>query len=100
MRENSEAERILASTLAKTIARRRKELGLTQEEVAMRAGIDRNHYQLMEHARSNRKTNSPLNPTLTTMLKIALVLNIPFDEITREAANAFCYVDKLEHGPR
>lgn len=64
VREIPDSERILASALAKTMIRRRKELGKTQEQVALAADMDRNHYQLMEHARSDRKTNYPANPRL------------------------------------
>ena len=51
MAEPSPLEKNIASLFAKTIRERREDLGMSQEEVAQKAGIDRNHYQLMEHAR-------------------------------------------------
>lgn len=88
VREISEAERVLASTLAKTIIRRRKELGKTQEQVALEAEMDRNHYQLMEHARSDRKSNYPANPRLNTLIKLARVLDVSVDTLLAEALAA------------
>ncbi|MFN8047012.1 MAG: hypothetical protein U0P48_00300 [Ancrocorticia sp.] len=44
------------------------------EQVALRAGIDRNHYQLMESARSDRKSNKAVNPQMFTLLKLATAL--------------------------
>lgn len=85
MREISEAERVLASTLAKTIIRRRKELGKTQEQVALEAEMDRNHYQLMEHARSDRKSNYPANPRLSTLIKLAKVLDCSVEDLLADA---------------
>ena len=54
MPESSPLERHLASIFAHTIRERRMELGLSQEQVALRADIDRNHYQLMESARDRK----------------------------------------------
>lgn len=71
----SPAERAFASTFAKTLIERRKSLGMTQEDVALKADINRNHYQLMEHARADRKTNSPANPRLSTLIKLAKVFD-------------------------
>lgn len=89
VREIPDSERILASALAKTMIRRRKELGKTQEQVALAADMDRNHYQLMEHARSDRKTNYPANPRLNTLIKIARVLECSVEELLREPLAAY-----------
>ncbi|MDO5025814.1 MAG: helix-turn-helix transcriptional regulator [Trueperella sp.] len=85
MKEHSPAERALASALAKSLIRRRKELGKTQEEVALIAGIDRNHYQLMEHARADRKSNSPANPQLNTLVGISKALEITVADLLTDA---------------
>lgn len=85
MKEYSPAERALASALAKSLIKRRKELGKTQEEVALIAGIDRNHYQLMEHARADRKTNSPANPQLNTLMGISKALETTIPELLADA---------------
>lgn len=89
----SPAERALASTFAKTLIARRTELGLTQEQVALDAGMDRNHYQLMEHARSDRKTNSPANPRLSTLIKLAKVFNCEVQDLLDDALEEYKAVD-------
>lgn len=45
-----------------------------REQVALDAGIDRNHYQVIESGRSDRRSNNPLNPQLFTLVKIANAL--------------------------
>ncbi|MFY9262040.1 MAG: helix-turn-helix transcriptional regulator [Actinomycetaceae bacterium] len=95
MREISEAERVLASTLAKTIIRRRHELGKTQEQVALEAEMDRNHYQLMEHARSDRKSNYPSNPRLSTLIKLSKVLDCSVHDLLDEALAEYERVERL-----
>lgn len=72
--ECSAAELILSKTLARHIRRRREELHKSQEQVALDAGIDRNHYQVIESGRSDRRSNNPLNPQLFTLVKIANAL--------------------------
>lgn len=74
-------ERDLAVKLGHRLQRLRVEVGLSQERVAQLAGISRNHYQLMERGLSDRKKNTPSNPTLTTLIDIAAALDIPLDEL-------------------
>ncbi len=93
MTRYSPAERALASTFAKTLIARRKELGLTQEQVALDAGVDRNHYQLMEHARSDRKTNSPANPRLSTLIKLAKVFDCTVHDLLDSALEEYKAVE-------
>ena len=100
MREIPESERVLASALAKTIIRRRKELGKTQEQVALEAQMDRNHYQLMEHARSDRKTNYPANPRLQTLIKIARVLDYSIEDLISEPVAAYYRAEKAEQAAK
>lgn len=87
--DSSAFERHLAKTLATTIRARRQELGLTQEQVANIAGIDRNHYQVMESGLSDRKQHSALNPKLFTILKLARALDMTVDEFLGGAANEY-----------
>ncbi|QRV01422.1 helix-turn-helix transcriptional regulator [Arcanobacterium phocisimile] len=96
MTEHSYAERILGTILGKTLAKRRKELGMTQEEVAYKAQINREHYQQMEYGRSDRKRNSPLNPKLSTLLKLADALEIPVEVLLRDALAAYAEAKKHE----
>ena len=82
------AEYVLAQTLARTLRKRRHELGLSQENVALSAGIDRTTYQLMESGKSDRSTNSLLNPHLFTLFALAQVLKIPLSELVEASAQA------------
>lgn len=61
--------------------RLRVDAGLSQERVAHLAGISRNHYQLLERGLSDRKKDTPSNPTLTTLMDVATVLNCPLDTL-------------------
>ena len=83
--EYSPAERAFASTFAKTLIERRRRMGLTQEQVALAADINRNHYQLMEHARADRRTNSPANPRMSTLIKLAKVFDCSVPDLLEAA---------------
>ncbi|USR78684.1 helix-turn-helix domain-containing protein [Arcanobacterium pinnipediorum] len=96
MIEHSYAERILGTILGKTLVARRKELGMTQEEVAHKAQINREHYQQMEYGRSDRKRNSPLNPKLGTLIRLANALRMPVEELLRDAIAAYEEAKKHE----
>lgn len=62
-----------------TLKTARQRLGLSQETVARRAGLSRNHYQLLEAGlSSNRK---PANPRLSTLVALAQALEIPPPEL-------------------
>lgn len=93
MVDSSPLERHLASLFAATIRARRKELGLSQEEVALRAEIDRKHYQLMESARSDRRSNKAVNPRFFTLLRLASALEMSVDELVGAASRAY----EVEH---
>ncbi|GEL93893.1 helix-turn-helix domain-containing protein [Cellulomonas composti] len=64
-------ERALARALAEELRRLRAVSGLTQEQVAHAAGINRNHYQLLESGLSDRAKNTPANPRLSTLVALA-----------------------------
>ncbi|WP_455951799.1 helix-turn-helix domain-containing protein [Arcanobacterium haemolyticum] len=89
MTDYSYAERVLGTVLGKTLTRRRKELGKTQEQVANEADINREYYQQMEYGRSDRKRNSPLNPRLSTLIKLSKVLDIPVSVLLNDAIKAY-----------
>lgn len=61
----------------------RKAAGLTQEQVAERAGISRNHYQLYESGLSDRAKNLPANPMLSTLLDLADALGCDITDIVK-----------------
>ncbi|WP_073996333.1 helix-turn-helix domain-containing protein [Arcanobacterium urinimassiliense] len=92
----SPAEKILASALAQALRRQRKLIGKTQEQIALEAGIDRNHYQLMESARSDRRSNRPLNPQLFTLLKVAQVLECSLLDLLAEPLHLYAQATEKE----
>lgn len=67
--------------LGHRLQRLRTDAGLSQERVAQLAGISRNHYQLLERGLSDRKKDTPSNPTLTTLLDVSAALDSPLTEI-------------------
>ncbi|WP_292774290.1 MULTISPECIES: helix-turn-helix transcriptional regulator [Microbacterium] len=63
-----------AQRLATALRRAREEAGLSQEQVAYRAGLTRYTYQKYEKGES--RPGSPANPTLRTMLALSQVLGV------------------------
>lgn len=57
----------------------RHQLGLSQEEVAHRAGIATHTYQKFENGKS--KPGTPMNPTLHTLIALSCVLNTRLPEL-------------------
>ena len=66
-------ERQLAEALAARLRVLRSRSGLSQEAVAHRAGLHRNHYQLLESGLSDRKKQTPANPRLSTLVALCAV---------------------------
>lgn len=63
-----------AQRLATALRRVREDAGLSQEQVAYRAGLTRYTYQKYEKGES--RPGSPANPTLRTMLALSQVLGV------------------------
>ncbi|MDD9152590.1 helix-turn-helix transcriptional regulator [Plantibacter flavus] len=63
-----------AQSVATGLRRLRHEAGLSQEDVAYRAGITRYTYQKYEKGES--RPGEPINPTLRSLLAIAQVLGV------------------------
>ena len=63
-----------ARQLATNLQTRRHAAGLTQEQLAHKAGITRNHYQLLE--RGYWRRGSPSNPRLSVILRLATALDL------------------------
>ncbi|MDD7385019.1 MAG: helix-turn-helix transcriptional regulator [Actinomycetaceae bacterium] len=74
-------ERQLGVLFGRTVRKRRLQLHLTQQDVALAARMDRSHYQAMEAGRSDRKTNRPANPTLNTLVRLAIVFQCTIDDL-------------------
>ena len=74
MGRESLLERRLARALAVRLRDQRDAVGLTQEQAAERAGLSRNHYQLLESGLSDRAKDTPANPRLSTLIDVARAL--------------------------
>lgn len=68
-----------ARQLGHNLLDRRRQLGLTQEQVAHLAGTTRNHYQLLE--RGYWKQGSPSNPKLSVVIRLARVLEADLPDL-------------------
>ena len=65
--------------LGANLARARLEKGLSQEQVAHRAGIAAYTYQKFEKGES--RPGTPMNPRLFTLLALSEVLEVPVSEL-------------------
>ncbi|TYL45829.1 helix-turn-helix transcriptional regulator [Nocardioides sp. BGMRC 2183] len=70
-----------AARMGALVAARREELGLTQEQLAERAGISRNQVQNIEKNRNNTKDSEtglpgPANARLDTVFRLAIALDL------------------------
>lgn len=73
--ESTDAEwAAYAQRLATALRRAREDAGLSQEQVAYRAGLTRYTYQKYEKGES--RPGTPANPTLRTMLALSQVLDV------------------------
>lgn len=66
------------------LRRSRLDAGLTQEMVAVRAGISLFTYQKLEKGESNPGT--PANPRLQTLLALSAVLDVSVQELVPDLA--------------
>lgn len=74
MPRNTPLDPEIAREFAVRLVRLRHEAGLTQEQVALKAGISRVMYQNYERAWSDRDKRSPANPSLGTLIDLAWAL--------------------------
>ncbi len=77
----SPIETQLALALARRLRDQREAVGLTQEKAAERAGLSRNHYQLLESGLSDRAKKAPANPRLSTLLDLAHALDCKVSDL-------------------
>lgn len=68
-----------AQRLATALRRAREDAGLSQEQVAYRAGLTRYTYQKYEKGES--RPGRPANPTLRTVLAISQVLGVVVEDL-------------------
>ncbi|WP_030016048.1 helix-turn-helix transcriptional regulator [Curtobacterium sp. S6] len=74
-------DRDTAQRLGSLLQTYRADLGISQEKVALEAGISRQHYQQMEYGYSDRASRSPSNPKLRSLMRIVAILQIPREEV-------------------
>ncbi len=75
----------IAGWFARWLRHRREELGLTQEELAHRAGLSRNQIQNLENNRNNNTSGrSSANPSLDTLLALEAVFEMELGELLVE----------------
>lgn len=70
---HDDAWRRVAAEFATELRRRRAEIGLSQEDVASRAGISRYVYQMYE--KGEGRPGRALNPQLRTLISLAQALD-------------------------
>ncbi|MBR5950667.1 MAG: helix-turn-helix transcriptional regulator [Actinomycetaceae bacterium] len=80
---NAEQESAYGRRFGAVLRKRREEKGLSQEDVALLVGMDRRHYQELEHGFSNSRTRSPANPRMFTLINLARALEIDVEEFFR-----------------
>lgn len=81
MPNESPLERELALAFARRLRDLRDDAGLTQEKAAERAGMSRNHYQLLESGLSDRAKKSPANPTLLNLYELAEAFGVDITDV-------------------
>lgn len=74
-----------ARALGLELQRRRHDAGLTQEDLAHRAGLTRTHYQQIE--RGLWKPGHPANPSLKVLVRLAQVLAVRVGELLPEESS-------------
>jgi transcriptional regulator with XRE-family HTH domain len=70
-------ESVVTQNLANTVKTQRKLLGISQEELAFRVGIDRTYASQIERAVAN--------PSLHVLCNLAKVLNLSLSQLLGEA---------------
>ncbi|WP_315068015.1 helix-turn-helix transcriptional regulator [uncultured Microbacterium sp.] len=75
--------RTYSQRFATSLRAARDRAGLSQEDVAYRAGLTRYTYQKYEKGES--RPGSPVNPTLRNLLALSQVLGLPLDRLLPDA---------------
>lgn len=72
---NARGVRLVLVRLGRVVRARRKELGLTQEKMAEKMGLDAKHLQLIEVGQTN--------PTVATLVGVARGLGVELEDLLR-----------------
>ncbi|MFJ6531490.1 helix-turn-helix domain-containing protein [Microbacterium sp. NPDC091662] len=82
--EQVEAEwRVYSQRFATSLRTARNDAGMSQEDVAYRAGLTRYTYQKYEKGESRPST--PVNPTMRTLLALSQVLEVSLEQLLPDA---------------
>ena len=71
----------VARELGAFLKRTREASGASQEDVAHRAGISRNHLQVIEMGLSDRASKKPFNPHLSVLLNMCRALDVSMSDV-------------------
>lgn len=82
-----EVDREIASALREVLRRHRDATGLTQEQLAAKAGIDWKYYQSLESGKGNSSRDSIANPTLQVLRKLAGAYGVPVPDLIWDVFN-------------
>lgn len=74
----------VARALGDFLKRAREASGASQEDVAHRAGISRNHLQVIEKGLSDRATKKSFNPHLSVLLNMCNALDVSLTDAVVE----------------
>ena len=75
------ADRAVAEALGARLRQVREAGGWSQEAVAHRAGISRNHLQLIEQGLSDRASRAPFNPHLSLLMALCQALEMDLSRL-------------------
>jgi transcriptional regulator with XRE-family HTH domain len=83
---------LLLSALAAYLKARRNELGISQEEAALRAEIDRPFWTLVEASKKQ--------PTISVLHRMAIALEMSLAELCWEVERRYAAVSRLDAKPK
>ncbi|SNT01379.1 Helix-turn-helix domain-containing protein [Micrococcales bacterium KH10] len=75
---------LVATRFGEVLQSLRAEKGLAQEEVAHRAKLSRNYYQLLEQGLSSRTGRTPANPSLAVLIDLAQAFDTTAERLVAE----------------
>ncbi len=82
-----EIDRETARAVGDVLRKHRDSSGLTQQQVATRAGIDWKYYQSLENGKGNSSAGSVANPTLQVLRKLASAYELSVPDLVWEVFN-------------
>jgi transcriptional regulator with XRE-family HTH domain len=100
VRHEPELARTRALALAERLRDLRAAKGMTQEQAAHAAGMDRNHYQLLESGLSDRKKKTPANPRLSTLAALCDVFDTTVPDLVVDIFRAGPDAPAVEYDER